>query len=482
MKNLNREINLNKKVILVLVLVCVLAIVFYYSYALFQISVIKDNVVVITTGDIKITTVVNDSGKENTISGLGTTNLSLNSGETRNVTFNLSTTTEGSVSYKMFYNLLSGTGPFYVTSTTNFENSIVEGEMEKSKSITLRLENKGEDTLKIAVGIKGGLPDSEILLVNGNMAMILNKDLPLSKLTTVLEDTVSKSEDIESDTFKGGLVPINQAGEISKNSDIREYRYIGTEVNNYLKFNDELWRVVGIFNEESVDGLKEKYIKIVKNETLDNEKLPENYIVDSINYKLKGTKASYWNRFLEEEELVGNTDFIKSSIGNYLNTEQDNGPIPTLGYLSTITPKAKIMLRKATYYLGDVENTNINAINLYKTERNVTSNEIYSGTVGLLYPSDLIYSTSYENWDTALSSLNEEQIKTSWLYNAYMKSSPWLITKSTDNNVLYLSTTGSVTKGIVNENEASILPVLTINSNTLVNGGEGTLSNPYILF
>ena len=63
-----------------------------------------------------------------------------------------------------------------------------------------------------------------------------------------------------------------------------------------------------------------------------------------------------------------------------------------------------------------------------------------------------------------------------------MKSSPWLITKSTDNNVLYLSTTGSVTKGIVNENEASILPVLTINSNTLVNGGEGTLSNPYILF
>ena len=382
----------------------------------------------------------------------------------------------------MFYNLLSGTGPFYVTSTTNFENSIVEGEMEKSKSITLRLENKGEDTLKIAVGIKGGLPDSEILLVNGNMAMILNKDLPLSKLTTVLEDTVSKSEDIESDTFKGGLVPINQAGEISKNSDIREYRYIGTEVNNYLKFNDELWRVVGIFNEESVDGLKEKYIKIVKNETLDNEKLPENYIVDSINYKLKGTKASYWNRFLEEEELVGNTDFIKSSIGNYLNTEQDNGPIPTLGYLSTITPKAKIMLRKATYYLGDVENTNIHAINLYKTERNVTSNEIYSGTVGLLYPSDLIYSTSYENWDTALSSLNEEQIKTSWLYNAYMKSSPWLITKSTDNNVLYLSTTGSVTKGIVNENEASILPVLTINSNTLVNGGEGTLSNPYILF
>ena len=124
----------------------------------------------------------------------------------------------------------------------------------------------------------------------------------------------------------------------------------------------------------------------------------------------------------------------------------------------------------------------INAINLYKTERNVTSNEIYSGTVGLLYPSDLIYSTSYENWDTALSSLNEEQIKTSWLYNAYMKSMPWLITKNVDNNVFYLNSTGAITSGVVNEHQSTILPVLTLDDNTLVNGGEGTKTNPYILF
>ena len=47
MKGLNREININKKFIVIMLLLSILSIGFYYSYALFEISVIQNNVVVI---------------------------------------------------------------------------------------------------------------------------------------------------------------------------------------------------------------------------------------------------------------------------------------------------------------------------------------------------------------------------------------------------------------------------------------------------
>lgn len=56
--DLQREINLNKKFILILVLVCILTIGLYTSYAYFQISVIQNNVVVLQTASIDITTTI----------------------------------------------------------------------------------------------------------------------------------------------------------------------------------------------------------------------------------------------------------------------------------------------------------------------------------------------------------------------------------------------------------------------------------------
>lgn len=60
---LTKEINLNKKIIVFLVLMCVLSIGMYSSYAYYEVSVIKNNVIVLKTAEIKITTEVVD--KEN---------------------------------------------------------------------------------------------------------------------------------------------------------------------------------------------------------------------------------------------------------------------------------------------------------------------------------------------------------------------------------------------------------------------------------
>ena len=78
--NLKREINLNKKFIIIMILVNLIALGLYYSYALFETKVIKDNVVVIKTLSINITTDV--SGYENN-------RITLLSGESKTLTINL---------------------------------------------------------------------------------------------------------------------------------------------------------------------------------------------------------------------------------------------------------------------------------------------------------------------------------------------------------------------------------------------------------
>ena len=37
-----------------------------------------------------------------------------------------------------------------------------------------------------------------------------------------------------------------------------DYRYIGANPNNYVKFNDELWRIIGVFDVDNGTGKIEK--------------------------------------------------------------------------------------------------------------------------------------------------------------------------------------------------------------------------------
>ena len=49
-----------------------------------------------------------------------------------------------------------------------------------------------------------------------------------------------------------------------------DYRYIGANPNNYVKFNDELWRIIGVFGVDDGTGKIEKRMKIIRNESIGN--------------------------------------------------------------------------------------------------------------------------------------------------------------------------------------------------------------------
>ena len=48
-------------------------------------------------------------------------------------------------------------------------------------------------------------------------------------------------------------------------------RYMGADPNNYVKFNNELWRIIGVFDvKSSVSGSTEERVKIIRDEPIDN--------------------------------------------------------------------------------------------------------------------------------------------------------------------------------------------------------------------
>ena len=54
--------------------------------------------------------------------------------------------------------------------------------------------------------------------------------------------------------------------QIGINEDITEYRYRGASPKNYVTFNNEVWRILGVFPTDDGNGNIENRIKIIKNE------------------------------------------------------------------------------------------------------------------------------------------------------------------------------------------------------------------------
>ena len=92
--DLQRTININKKFIVIMILLSLISVMSYYSYALFQVNVVKNGVIIIRTGSIDLTaTVENETNNTFTVTA--------NSSKT--VTINLTSTNSSEIAYKMYY-------------------------------------------------------------------------------------------------------------------------------------------------------------------------------------------------------------------------------------------------------------------------------------------------------------------------------------------------------------------------------------------
>ena len=85
-------------------------------------------------------------------------------------------------------------------------------------------------------------------------------------------DTLIKLTDNTNDS---GLYTITHAADntlqIGANESVIEYRYRGASPKNYLTFNNEVWRIIGVFPTDDGTGNIENRIRIIRNESIGNK-------------------------------------------------------------------------------------------------------------------------------------------------------------------------------------------------------------------
>lgn len=234
-----------------------------------------------------------------------------------------------------------------------------------------------------------------------------------------------------------------------------EYRYVGANPNNYLSFNSETWRIIGLVNTK--EGGR---VKIVRNTPL---------------------------RDATEINSTANNNWSTSELENYYtNTYYNSLSLESKNYVDTITWS---LGSAQTYDTNETGNTK----KWYDYERSnnvfAGNSETWSGKVGLITPSDYGYATSGGATTTrttclslGLTSLasNLDCTSNNWLYLA--NKAQWFMTPSLVNNENYfiLNSTGNLEE-TNSETTVADRPTLYLKAGIIVKGGDGSAGNPYII-
>ena len=252
------------------------------------------------------------------------------------------------------------------------------------------------------------------------------------------------------------------------------YRYEGKNPNNYIWFNNEYWRIIGVFDSASHGVSGKNLVKIIRADVLDglvwDKSDTNNWNTSSLKsllngayYKAEdGTSSGYCYGY--NTIATANCDYTKKGIQS--------------GYRS--------MIAKVTWHLGGYSSTSATTSAFYGYERGTT---VYSGRptsttgyIGLMYPSDYGYSvlSSSCTRTTNLVSYNSAKCAgQSWLYG---KGYEWTLTpySSNSSNVFDLYLDGTLYDHDAKNGYGS-RPVLYLDASVYKIDGDGSLNNPYIV-
>lgn len=413
------------------------------------------------------------------------------------VTITVTNSSDRTVKNSIYYYTLSDSSIKIGYTSDSTVPSVTGVSVEKGKTLTYKIKIKGAKGKQIKIGSSMGLTTSNLSLPSGTVAFELLSD------PSGAETLIAKANPEDLDYNSATADQKNQMWTFSHEATEQlgattDYRYIGANPNNYVKFNDELWRIIGVFDVDDGTGKLEKRLKIIRNESIgyyswdnkdkstgaENAYGKNNWSDARINYLLNEGHDSetyggslYWNR--------------KSGTCYY---EQYNRTTSCNFTVTGLTNSAKEMIGGAKWYLGgSTIYEGITAPMFYTSERGTA---VYSerstswiGKVGLIYPSDYGYATSGGSTTNRASCMNSQLHN--WGDSSYndCKLNDWLLTGNmwtlspyTNSTyfVSYLNSTGSLAPREVKE-ILGIWPVVYLKSTIKISSGTGSSTDPFIL-
>ncbi len=382
------------------------------------------------------------------------------------------------------------------------------------------LEVGGKVTYELRLWLDEKTPNSEMGKTYQSKVAVyssqLQRELAIDKL--MREYLNSKSYEESSETERKNMYEfthtagVQQAGYTAE--ELKDYRYIGKDPNNYVTFNGEVagWRIIGIFTVEDGNGIKEKRIKLIRKDFLQTSDGGK-YI--SFDNKPSGIGSSEsepgsndWTdarlMYLLNPNHEGETTGVTGSL--YWNQEsglcpygESNGTKACDFRTTGLSEEARDMIGDMKWYLGGSHTLNNVTVDMfYERERGketCTTTGIckktrpisWVGKVGLMYPSDYGYATgggSTTNRENCLAKelYNWKDAKdcatNDWLYDS--NNHQWIITPPAYQAVFLVNSAGFVSDVGTVHIHGVVRPVVYLKSSVALSKGTGTSSDPFV--
>ena len=270
------------------------------------------------------------------------------------------------------------------------------------------------------------------------------------------------------------------------NTPDQNIRYYGSDPNNYVSFNNELWRIIGVFGDN---------VKLVRSESLG--KLSWDSSASSVN---EGGGVNEWSQS-DLKNYLNTMYYVGTSVTCYGGTKNSTTTCPT----NKLDNTAKALIDNHTWKTGAIEdNTRTDTLAFYKDERGNETGKICSSTsggwcndtverttewpgyIGLPYATDYAYASGESICETNMVKQDSNYVYICKNDNWMFKPNTWYRTisplaNSGDSRVVWLVRGDGYVGTTRAADGGAVFPAIYLKSNILIESGKGTSSDPYIL-
>ena len=489
--------NISTAYIFILLGISTLMMTGYFSYAWFTVQGVQKYSVV--TGNLYGTVAIGTNSV--TIAGQGVLTYTPTT-DSDTITLTVTNTNDRTVKNSIYYyNLSDSTIQIGYTSDSPTIPNTTGVSVNQNNTLTYKIKINNAKGKQIKIGSSMGLNNSNLSLPSGTTAFALLSDqITVGNLIAKANPETLDYNNATTDQKNQMWAFTHEATEQLKATT--DYRYIGANPNNYVKFNDELWRIIGVFDVDDGTGKIEKRMKIIRKKSIgnyswDNKNTSTGAEKDYGKNNWSDARLNYLLNPGHESETYGGSLYWNRKSG-ICYSGQNNAAI-TCDFTATgLTDTAKEMIGDAKWYLGGTSDYTSSSNGLtshfYKNERGTAvysgRSTNWTGKVGLMYPSDYGYATSggsstnrascmakqLYNWDDSSYS---DCKNNDWLLNNQFQ---WTMSPLVDNSyiVFYVHVTGYVYNcGAFNTDGTR--PVVHLKSTISITSGTGSSTDPFIL-
>lgn len=460
---LKKALNVRNGYLLGIVLTVLAFCVITTSYAIFTANAERKGALNIVTGNLYALISSEDLNNDKQII--------VNNGESR--TIDVSLTNVNSIDARFNF--------YYESSSSNVEISCEQsgddcpgqegyiipknGSEGAVKNFVIKITNNDSAPATIKFGSDVGLSTKSLPFPEGKTALIIGQQYPITTLDLVKKaqsSVATVSNKLKAAASYENLYPFTHK------DGVTDYRYIGENPNNWIRFNDQDWRIIGVFEPENKNGVKELRIKLVSEESIGTysydskeESGKANWTDSTLNYLLnpnhEGVGGSlYWNKGQGQCYLGGNNAITDCNFTT-------NG----------LSEDAQKLISEVKWNLGTTDKIDNFVVDDYYTfERGKVVYPGYDDSsisyVGLMSPSDYIYT-----YDQIID------VTKSWLYK---EQKEWFINPVTNGlNVFSKTKEGNIEFASPAGTDYQVRPVVYLNADIKIIAGDGSKNNPYQL-